>query len=143
MDRSTLAAQLASGQSIEAIAREVDRDPSTIAYWVKKHGLVSLHAEKHAARGGISRERLEPLVQAGLSVRAIAQDLAVSYATVQHWLKKHGLETVRSRRRRLTPDRARMDRPCSMQRARSTASRCSRGVPTVITGVSHAEPKPS
>jgi transposase-like protein len=103
MDRSTLAAQLASGRSIEAIAREVDRDPSTIAYWVNKHGLVSLHAEKHAARGGIPRERLEPLVEAGLSVRAIAEDLGVSYATVQHWLKKHGLETLRSRRRRLTP----------------------------------------
>ena len=103
MDKVTLAAQLESGVSIEAIARAADRDPSTIAYWVDKHGLVSHHAAKHAARGGIPRERLEELVEAGLSVRAIAQRLDMSYATVQHWLKKHGLETVRSQRRRLLP----------------------------------------
>jgi transposase len=116
MDRSTLAAQLASGQSIEAIARELGRDPSTVAYWVNKHGLVSLHAQKHAARGGISRERLEPLVEAGLSVRAIAQRLDVSYATVQHWLRKHGLETAHARRRRLTP-RPHKDGPATLEGA--------------------------
>ncbi len=52
MDRSTLAAKLASGQSIEAIAREHGRDPSTIAYWVNKYGLVSLYAQKHALAAG-------------------------------------------------------------------------------------------
>lgn len=96
MDKALLAADLASGRSIEAIAREVGRDSSTVAYWVNKHGVVSLHAAKHAGRGGIARERLEPLVAAGLSVRAIAQRLEVSYATVQHWLKKHGLKTRRA-----------------------------------------------
>jgi hypothetical protein len=103
MEREWLARQLAAGRSIEVIAREVDRDPSTVAYWVNKHGLVSIHAEKHAARGGIAREQLEPLVAAGLSIRAIGECLGVSYATVQHWLKKHGLETARARRRRQTP----------------------------------------
>jgi transposase len=96
MDKAGLAAELASGRSIEAIARELGRDPSTIAYWVNKHGLASTHAAKHAARGGIPRERLEPLVEAGLSVRAIAERLGVSYATVQHWLRKHGLKTRRA-----------------------------------------------
>jgi transposase-like protein len=72
MDRSTLAAQLASGQSIEAIARELGRDPSTVAYWVNKHGLASVHASRYAARGGIPREQLEALVDDGLTVRAIA-----------------------------------------------------------------------
>jgi hypothetical protein len=96
MDRAWLEHQLGAGRSIEAIAREVDRDPSTVAYWVDKHGLVSIHAEKHAARGGIAREQLEPLVTAGLSIRAIGERLGVSYATVQHWLKKHGLKTRRS-----------------------------------------------
>jgi len=103
MDSSMLAAQLESGRSIESIARELGRDPSTVAYWVNKHGLVSAFAAKHAARGGIAREQLEPLVEAGLSIRAIAQRLDVSYATVQHWLRKHGLETARTRRRRQTP----------------------------------------
>jgi hypothetical protein len=96
MDRAWLEHELAADRSIEAIAREVDRDPSTVAYWVSKHGLVSTHAEKHAARGGIAREQLEPLVAAGLSVRAIGERLGVSYATVQHWLKKHELKTRRA-----------------------------------------------
>jgi transposase-like protein len=96
MGKARLASQLESGRSIEAIARDVGRDPSTVAYWVTKHGLASTHAAKHAARGGIARERLEELVEVGLSIRAIAQRLEVSYATVQHWLKKHGLRTKRA-----------------------------------------------
>jgi len=96
MDKPTLAAALASGRSIEAIAHDAGRDPSTVAYWVNKHGLVSSHAAKHAARGGLAREQLERLVEAGLSIRAIAERLDVSYATVQHWLKKHGLKTRRA-----------------------------------------------
>jgi IS30 family transposase len=95
MDRAWLEQQLAAGRSIEAIAREIDRDPSTVAYWVTKHGLVSTHAAKHAARGGITRDALDPLVAAGLSVRAIGEQLGVSYATVQHWLNKHDLKTRR------------------------------------------------
>jgi len=100
MERAWLHSQLTSGRSIESIARELNRDPSTVAYWVNKHGLVSSFAAKHAARGGIAREQLEPLVEAGLSVRAIAERLEVSYATVQHWLKKHGLKTRRAARPR-------------------------------------------
>jgi transposase-like protein len=103
MNRGWLETQLTAGRSVEAIAREVGRDPSTVAYWVNKHGLASTHAPKHAARGGLAREELEALVSAGLSVRAIAARFGVSYATVQQWLKKHGLETVRTRRRRQTP----------------------------------------
>ena len=93
MDRAWLHEQLAGGRSIESLARETGRDPSTVAYWVAKHGLASMHAPKHAARGGVARDELEPLVTAGLSVRAIAERLGVSYTTVRHWLKKHGLKT--------------------------------------------------
>jgi Homeodomain-like domain len=103
MDRAWLHEQLAAGRSIESLGREVGRDPSTVAYWVAKHGLASTHAPKHAPRGGIARDELDPLVAAGLSVRAIAERLDVSSATVRHWLKKHGLETSRARRRRQTP----------------------------------------
>jgi IS30 family transposase len=39
MDRTWLASQLAAGRSIESIAREVGKHPSTVAYNVKKHGL--------------------------------------------------------------------------------------------------------
>ncbi len=96
MDRSALAAKLASGQSIEAIARERGRDPSTIAYWVNKHGLVSVHAQKHAARGGIPREQLEELIEAGFTVQRIAEELGRGATTVRYWLKKHGLMTART-----------------------------------------------
>ena len=96
MERSTLAAQLASGLSIEAIARESGRDPSTIAYWVNKHGLVSLHADRHAARGGIPREHLEPLIEAGYTIQALAEELERGATTVRYWLKKHGLTTARA-----------------------------------------------
>ena len=62
-----LASQLAAGRSIESIARELGRDPSTVAYWVNKHGLVSAHAPRHAPRGPIPRETLVALVEQGLS----------------------------------------------------------------------------
>jgi transposase-like protein len=93
-----LAAQLADSRSIESIAREVGRNPSTVAYWVNKHGLTSRHAPKHAARGGIDREVLAGLVEAGMAIRAMAEHLGVSYTTVRHWLKRHGLTTPRARR---------------------------------------------
>jgi transposase-like protein len=98
MDAAALADQLAEGRSIESIARESGRPASTVAYWVNKHGLVSTHASRHAARGGIERERLEALVEEGLSIRAIAVEVGVSYTTVRHWLTKHGIATPRARR---------------------------------------------
>jgi transposase len=98
MDREMLAGLLAEGRSIESIARETGRAASTVAYWVNKHGLASSHAAKHAARGGIERERLQALVEEGLSIRAMAERLHVSYTTVRHWLSRHGIETPRARR---------------------------------------------
>ncbi len=91
MERTWLESELAAGRSIEAIARTVGRDPSTVAYWVHKHGLVSQHAAKHAARGGLEREVLVPLVERGLSVQQIAAELGVGGTTVRHWLRQHGL----------------------------------------------------
>lgn len=111
MDRAWLHEQLAAGRSVESLAREVGKDPSTVAYWVAKYGLTSAHAPKHAARGGISRESLEALVLAGLSVRAIGEQLGVSYATVQHWLKKHGLKTRRGIKPPKTLDKT-VEREC-------------------------------
>jgi transposase len=98
VDRGWLERKLASGRSIESIAKEVGKNPSTVAYWVNKHGLQSTHAERHAARGGLDRDRLEALVRAGRPVRGIADDLGVSYATVQYWLKRYGLKTARAER---------------------------------------------
>jgi transposase len=96
MERDFSAGKLEAGHSIEAIAREVGKHPSTVAYWVQKHGLTSTRARRHAARGGIDRAVLTELVMEGLSVRGIATRLSVSTATVRHWLGRHGLETGRT-----------------------------------------------
>ncbi len=106
MDRDHLATRLQAGRSIESIARELGRPPSTVAYWVNKYGLASAHAPRHASRGGLSREQLEPLVEDGLSTWAIADRLGVSQATVRHWLAKHRLETIRATIRRSGVDPA-------------------------------------
>jgi transposase-like protein len=94
MDREWLEAQLGAGRSIQSIAREVGRDPSTVAYWVNKHGLASQHAARHAPRGGLSRKDLLELVQRGLSIRQIASERGVSATTIRFWLRKHQLQTA-------------------------------------------------
>jgi hypothetical protein len=96
VDRGWLEEQLSTGRSIESIAREVNRDPSTVSYWVRKHGLTSTHAERHAARGGIERDVLAELVEQGLTTRQIAAEIDRSQATVRHWLREYGLKTLRS-----------------------------------------------
>lgn len=107
MDRETLAEMLAAGRSIESIARETGKAASTVGYWVDKHGLVSQHAERHASTGGVERAVLEALLAEGLSIRAMAERLGVSYTTVRHWLRRHQLATPRARRLRETaPARA-------------------------------------
>src|SRR4051812_13392945 len=98
MDRDWLAARLEAGDSMEAIAREVGRHPSTVSYWVNRHGLTSVHADRHATRGGIPRDVLEPLVVCGMSIRQIARELDRSPATVRHWLRRYELKTVTAQR---------------------------------------------
>ena len=97
MDRDWLEAQLAAGRSIESIAREVGKHPSTVGYWVNKHGLASLHAARHAATRRAARERRCGLVEEGLSIRQIAERLDVSATTVRHWLRRYELKTARAR----------------------------------------------
>ena len=96
MEAGSLQARLQSGRSIESIAREAGKAASTVAYWVNKHGLTSVHAARHAARGPIERDVLAALVAEGLSIRAMAERLDRSYSTVQHWLRRHGLSTPRA-----------------------------------------------
>jgi transposase-like protein len=98
VDKDSLSEQLGQRRSIEAIAREVGRDPSTVAYWANKHGLVSTHGSRHRARGGVERDALEAMLVAGLTVRDMAASLGLSYTTVRYWLARHGLRMARGRR---------------------------------------------
>jgi transposase-like protein len=101
MERDWLADRLEAGASIEAIARETGRDPSTVSYWARKHALTSAHAERHAARGPIDAHLLAEIVACELSIRDMAEIFGRSPTTLRHWLRKHGLETARMRRERL------------------------------------------
>lgn len=97
MDREALNAWLAEGLSLDEIGRRVGRHPSTVAYWVEKHGLQAVNGDRHAARGPIPRERLEALVSRELTTRDIAAELRRSQATVRYWLRRHGLRVIRAR----------------------------------------------
>jgi len=69
---------------------------------MKKHSLESPFRDKHAAKGGIERERLGALVAAGMTIAEIAMEVALSKGTVRHWLRVHGLRTQNTRGRRPT-----------------------------------------
>ena len=100
MDRDSLVLLLAQGVSMEEIARRFGKNPSTVAYWVRRYGLAVPDREKHAARGGLKRERLEALVAAGMTIAEIATAVDRSKATVRYWLGLYGLKTENGRGRR-------------------------------------------
>ena len=102
MDRAGLERLLDEGLSLEDIGRRLARHPSTVGYWLRKHGLEANGRARHAPRGGIPIEALEPLVADGLSIREIAAELEVGYGTVRHWLRRHGLRTKAAERPRTT-----------------------------------------
>jgi transposase len=98
MDRNALELLLAGGNSVEEIGRRLGKHPSTVAYWMDKHGLKAVNREKHADRGGIQRERLEQLVDAGMTIAEIAAHVDRSKATVRHWLLRYRLRTLKAQR---------------------------------------------
>jgi len=93
VDKQSLELLLGQGVSIEQIAKRFGKDPSTVSYWVKKHGLQSPYAEKHAAKGGLERERLEELVETGRTIAEIAEQVGRSKATVRYWLRRYRVKT--------------------------------------------------
>jgi transposase len=98
VDAAILESYLRRGLSLERIAPLTGRHPSTIGYWVKRHGLSAVHRDRHAAKGGITRDALAALVNDGLSTRKITDRLGLSQSIVRHWLRKHDLRTHRARR---------------------------------------------
>jgi transposase-like protein len=93
MDKDSLVLLLAQGLSVEKIAQRFGKDPSTVSYWMRKHGLDAPNRAKYAARGGIERERLAELVEGGLTIAELSDALGFGKASVRYWLRKHGLRT--------------------------------------------------
>jgi Homeodomain-like domain len=93
MDRKTLEGYLRQELSLAEIATLVGRDPSTVGYWIRKHGLSAVHAQRHAPKGPIPVDTLTALVEEGLSIREVAARLGRSQGTVKHWLRRYGLKT--------------------------------------------------
>jgi len=106
MDKDVLEAWLGEGLSLEEMGRRGARHPSTVGYWLRKHGLAAAGRSAHAPRGGIDRAQLGSLVEEGLSGREIAQRLSVSHGTVRHWLARYGLQTRRTGLSTWTSDRS-------------------------------------
>jgi len=100
MDKRFLEDCLAQGMSLEAIGKLAGKHPSTVSYWLKKHGLTATGKARHAPKGDIDGDRLRKLVEEGVSIRKMAEDLGAGYSTIRYWLKKLGLETERSARRK-------------------------------------------
>jgi transposase len=96
MERHRLENMLAEGISLAEIGRRLGRHESTVSYWVDRHGLRANGRERYAARDGLAKDRLEALVDAGMSTSEIAAAVDRSKTSVRHWLRKHGLKTRRS-----------------------------------------------
>lgn len=100
MDRERLKRYLEQGMSLPQIGVLENRDPSTVGYWVKKHGLVANGKAKYAPRGGVDRDTMQALIDRALTIRDIADELGLSQSTVNYWLRRHHLKTQRAHGRR-------------------------------------------
>jgi transposase-like protein len=98
MTKEFLEGCLAEGMSLAAIGALVGRDPSTVSYHLRKHGLVPVGHEKHSPNGRVDPEILREVIEAGATVREAAEKLGVGYTTIRHWLKRLGLQTPRMAR---------------------------------------------
>lgn len=99
MDRDQLKQRLGDGLSLEQIGATVGRHPSTVAYWLKKHGLVANGHDKHPPKGALPRDELETLVAAGETLAVMAEAFSVSIRTIRYWIERYELPRPHSIRR--------------------------------------------
>ncbi|HEX8743936.1 MAG TPA: helix-turn-helix domain-containing protein [Thermoleophilaceae bacterium] len=95
MDRELLERMLAEGRSLEQIGRAVGKDPSTVSYWLRKHGLQAAHRDRHLAKGGLPLDALRSMLEGGSTYAEIAAEFGVSVATVRYWLTRLGIRSTR------------------------------------------------
>jgi transposase len=112
MERAQLERYVSEGLSLEQMGGRLGKHPTTVAYWLKKHGLRATHSDRYAPKGGLPRASLEPLVAEGMTLEQMAKRLEVSITTVRYWLGRHELATAYSTRVRMLPD----ERPAKITR---------------------------
>ncbi len=98
---------LGEGLSLAEIGRRLDRHESTVAYWLRRYGLEACGRKCHAPKGALTHAQLAPLVEAGMSVAQIAESVGRGKASVRHWLREYGLETIWAKRRGASRERRR------------------------------------
>src|SRR5829696_6074006 len=92
MEKNWLEARLAEGRSIEASRRSSAR--CLDGRLLGEEAWPALAARPPSrARGGVELAVLQELVERGMSVRQIAEEVGLGFASVRHWLAKYGLRT--------------------------------------------------
>jgi DNA-binding CsgD family transcriptional regulator/5-methylcytosine-specific restriction endonuclease McrA len=94
MTKEQLERYLAEGLSLEQIGKRVGRNPSTISYHLKKHGLKPVNQGKHANKGPLPRDALASMAAEGLSLARMAEQLGRSAATVRYWINRYEIPTA-------------------------------------------------
>lgn len=93
MNKNLLVWLLEDGLSLNDIAAEVQRTPSTVSYWLKRHDLQANGAARFGRRPPVDGQALGRMVVEGKSVPAIAVALDRSPDVIRRALKAHGLRT--------------------------------------------------
>jgi DNA-binding transcriptional ArsR family regulator len=97
VDKRFLEDCLAKRMSLEAIGDLTGKHPSTVSYWLKKHGLALAGAEKYTGRGPLCQDELKSLASSGATLAEMAERLDRSISSVRYWLARYGIRSINSR----------------------------------------------
>jgi transposase len=93
MERERLELLMEERLNVEELAARLRTEESVVIFWLRVYDLEIPDPAKHAAKGGIERERLTALVEEGLSIAQIAGQVGLSKTTVRYWMKRYGLRS--------------------------------------------------
>jgi Homeodomain-like domain len=93
VERESLELLLDERLSVAELAACLQTEEAVVIFWLRVHDLEIPDPAKHAAKGGIERERLTAMVEEGLSIAQIARTVGLSKTTVRSWMKRYGLRS--------------------------------------------------
>lgn len=97
MEKRFLEDCLTEGMSLEAIGERVGKHPSTVSYWLKKHGLSANGAARYLPRGAICPEQLKALAAKDATLAEMAQQFDRSMSTIRYWLSRYDIRSSNRR----------------------------------------------